>query len=303
MEAETGSRRAGLMLLGFAGLLLVGSVGYASFRDTAPAPAAAPTPQAGAAATIEQLQAQVRIAPSDAAAWQKLGAALFDRGDHAGAAAALERAAALAPGRADLWSALGEARVLASARDPMPPPALAAFRRALEIDPKDPRARYFAAVSRDLSGDHKGAIDDWLALLADTPPGAPWEADLRRTIEQVGRINGIEVADRIAAVKPAPAHPVAGAGIPGPDAEQMRAAAALPPSAQDEMARGMVARLEEKLKADPANLSGWGMLMRSRMALGEPDKAKAALASAVAANPAAKAQLESDAAALGVPGL
>ena len=66
------------------------------------------------------------------------------------------------------------------------------------------------------------------------------------------------------------------------------------------MAEGMVARLEERLKSEPGNVEGWTMLIRSRMSLGQTDKAKAALAAAVAANPASAAQLREGAAALGV---
>jgi cytochrome c-type biogenesis protein CcmH len=236
-----------------------------------------------------------------------LGAAQFDRELFGEAADAYDHATSLAPGRADLWSALGEARARASAEDPMPAPALAAFRKAISIDPKDPRSRYFLAVARDVAGDHRGAIDAWFALLRDTPPGAPWEQDLRRTIEQVGRINAIDVVDRLAAVKPGGVHPdmpqkpTAGAAIPGPSPEQMRAAAALPTSQQDAMVQGMVASLEARLQANPANVDGWLMLMRSRMTLGESAKASAALHDAVAANPGAKTRLESEAAALGVP--
>src|SRR3546814_10351686 len=102
------------------------------------------------------------------------------------AVAAYEKAAALAPQNAGLWSALGEVRTYVDQRDPMPPAALEAFEKAIALDPREPRARYFLAVKKDLAGDHKGAIDDWFALLADTPQGAPWEPDLRRTIEQVG---------------------------------------------------------------------------------------------------------------------
>jgi len=43
------------------------------------------------------------------------------------------------------------------------------------------------------------------------------------------------------------------------------------------------------------------MLMRSRMTLGEPARAKAALAAAIRANPAAFARLQQEAAGLGVP--
>src|SRR3546814_13735751 len=84
----------------------------------------------------------------------------------------------------------------------MPPAALEAFEKAIAVDPREPRARYFLAVKKDLAGDHKGAIDDWFALLADTPQGAPWEPDLRRTIEQVGAIHKIAVADRLARTRP-----------------------------------------------------------------------------------------------------
>ena len=61
-----------------------------------------------------------------------------------------------------------------------------------------------------------------------------------------------------------------------------------------------VAQLETRLQKEPKNLDGWVMLMRSRMTLGEPAKAKAALDAAVKANPGAAAQLRDQAAALGV---
>jgi cytochrome c-type biogenesis protein CcmH len=162
--------------------------------------------------------------------------------------------------------------------------------------------------TKDLAKDHEGAIRDWLALLADTPPGAPWEADLRRTIEQVGKINDIDVSKRLAAIKPAAPHPsmalpsVATSAIPGPSREQMQAAAALPKGQQDQMVDGMVASLEGKLKANPGNIDGWIMLMRSRMTLGENGKAAAALNRALAANPAQAGRIRDEARILGVPG-
>lgn len=247
------------------------------------------------------LEARTRENPGDGSAWLALGAAYFDAGRFADAVTAFDKAAQVDPGKAVTWSSLGEARVMASERDPMPAEAAAAFRRAVTIDPKDPRARYFLAVGKDLTGDHQGAVDDWLALLADTPPGAPWESDLRRTIEQVARINKIDVAPRMASVsQPAPQLPVAARGIPGPTAEDLRAASAIPPGEQRQMAEGMVARLEAKLQSNPANLDGWAMLMRSRMTLGQPEKASGALKAAIAANPAQAARLRQEAGLLGV---
>ncbi len=288
-----------------AAAVLAGAIAFASFRDSRPAADEA-VANAAAPVTIETLEAAARAAPNDSRAWIALGMAQFERDNYPAAAAAIERAVRLVPDQAQLWSVLGEARARGSQRDPMPPGAVEAFRKALAIDPRDPPSRYFMAVKKDLDGDHKGALDDWFALLADTPPGAPWEGDLRRTIEQVGAINKIEVAGRLASVKqpappPGPMMPGAPAGMPGPSADQLREAAKLSPSEQNAMAQGMVARLEERLKADPRDVGRWVMLMRSRMTLGEPAKASAALRAAVAANPAAKADLEAQAKALGVP--
>jgi len=275
-------------------LVLAGTIAYGSFRDkTPPVPVASATP--GTGPDIDALRQATRATPDDPAAWARLGMAHFDREEYPQAIAALEQATRLAPARANLWSLLGEARVHASARDPMPAAALDAFRKALAIDPKDPPGRYFLAVKRDLDGDHKGAIEDWLKLLADTPPGAPWEPSLRRTIEQVGKINHIDVTTRMAAM-PSPA-----TALPGPNAEQIEQAKRIAPGDQDAMARGMVASLEAKLKTNPANVPGWIMLMRSWMTLGDPAKAAAALRDGIAANPGARAQLESEARSLGVP--
>lgn len=291
--------RSGLIAAG-ALAIAAGAIGYRLYGERTPAT----TPMPATADPLAALERDARANPQDSGAWQRLGLAYFDAGRFAEAAGAYEKALAAAPGNAALWSSLGEALVMASARDPMPPAAREAFAKALALDPKDPRARYFRAVEKDIGGDHRGAIDGWLALLADTPPGAPWEADLVRTIEQVGRINGIEVAGRIAAAesrRPSPASPhPAFAAIPGPTQEQLGAAGSIPPGEQRAMAEGMVARLESRLRSDPANVEGWIMLMRSRKTLGQDAAAAKALADAIAANPASRAKLEQAAGQLGI---
>ncbi|HEX8225662.1 MAG TPA: tetratricopeptide repeat protein [Allosphingosinicella sp.] len=232
--------------------------------------------------------------------WRVVGWAYAEAGNASEAAAAYRKAAAIEPDNAENWSSLGEA--LQSASRSVVPEAGAAFRKALEIDPRDPRARYFLAVQKDLGGDPKGAVEDWLALLRETPPGAPWEADLRRTVEQSAARNRIDLAGRI----PAPgATGTATAGIPGPSSEQLAAAASIPPGEQQAMVERMVGGLEQRLKSEPKDEQGWIRLMRSRMVLGEADKAGAALRSgleAFAGDSAATARLKGAAAELGVPG-
>jgi cytochrome c-type biogenesis protein CcmH len=231
--------------------------------------------------------------------WRVVGWAYAQTGNAQEAAAAYRRAAKIEPGNAENWSSLGEALQAASAT--VVPEAKSALRRAIELDPSDPRARYFLALQKDLRGDHKGAVDDWLALLKDTPPGAPWEPDLRRTVEQAAARNKIDLAGRMPA--PGSGSP-ATAAIAGPSPDQLAAASSIPPGQQDAMVKGMVARLADRLKQNPRDADGWIKLMRSRMVMGEAEAAREALRSSLAAfqgDAATQSRLRSAAAELGVP--
>ena len=252
---------------------------------------------------IASLEERLKQDPDNAEGWRMLGWSYFETRDMARAAAAYRRAAQVEPNNAENWSSLGEA--LQTASTTVSPEAANAFQRAIKLDPQDPRARYFLAVQKDLSGQHEAAIADWIALLRDTPAGAPWEEDLRRTIQQVATKEKIDIAGRM----PAPAAPsggsVATAAIPGPTPEQLAAASSIPPSQQDEMVQGMVNRLANRLKTNPKDADGWIRLMRARMVLGETDKATAALRTgqeAFKGDSATQARLAQAAAELGVPG-
>ena len=301
--------KAGWILLGAAAVLAAGSIGYNVYsggEDTEPVAEADGLP------SMDELRAAAEESSDDAGPWAELAFAHFERGEFAEAAAAYEKAVEIDDTEAALWSALGEARAYASARDPLPADALEAFEKSLALDSSDPRARYFMAVKQDLEEDHEGAISSWLALLADTPPGAPWEGDLVRTIQQVGAIHDIDVGDRLATVMDARAPEVlmpgsgsaageaASSNLRGPSAQQVAAASQMTPGEQRDMAVGMVAQLEDRLKNEPQNLDGWLMLIRSRMTLGEPDKASKALRDAIAANPDNADQLRAQAEQLGV---
>lgn len=229
--------------------------------------------------------------------WRTVGWAYAEKGDAAASADAYRKAAALEPGNAENWSSLGEA--LQTGSTAVVPEAAEALRKAIALNPSDPRARYFLAVQKDLSGDHRGALADWSALLKDTPPGAPWEADLHRTIRQTAERNKLPVPD----LSPRGA-PAATAAIPGPSAEQMAAASAIPPNQQDAMVRAMVDRLARRLAANPRDADGWIRLMRSRAVLNDAAGARGALNSgleAFADDPPTQARLRSAAAQLGIP--
>lgn len=227
--------------------------------------------------------------------WRTVGWAYAEKGDAAAAAEAYRKAARLEPDNAENWSSLGEA--LQTGSRAVVPEAAQALAKAIALDPADARARYFLAVQKDLAGDHKGALADWTGLLKDTPPGAPWEADLRRTIAETAKRNGL------AAPPAPPAGAAATAAIPGPSQDQLAAAAAIPPGEQDKMAHAMVDRLAARLEANPRDPEGWMRLMRSRAVLNDRAGARRALASALktfADDAPTQARLEAAAAQLGL---
>ncbi|WP_417593664.1 tetratricopeptide repeat protein [Parasphingorhabdus sp.] len=301
-----------------AAVLALGAVGvqiYRSMNGDSGAKAVASGIDSEQAPSVDEviagLEKKLQENPDDAESWRMLGWSYFETGKFAESATAMKRATTLDPDNPEYWSMLGEALVMASDGQQVPPDAAEAFRNALKHDAKDPRARYFLAVQKDIAGDHKGAIEDWFALLEDTPADAPYAADIRRVIGQVAENEGIDVAARLA--KAAPAAPTGGittdgpavatAAIPGPSREEMKEAAALPPGQQEAMIANMVDGLDKRLQSNPKDANGWIMLIRSRMQLGQTVQAKQALQRGLDAfkNDGAEAKrIREAAAALGV---
>ena len=315
-ETKPSGPRGGRIALGAALVIALAAGGVAVWRNREAPPAAAPAPEAQPSVddVIVKLEARLKTNPNDAEGWRMLGWSYYQTERYAEAATAMKRATVLDPKNPEYFSMLGEALVLASKDgDGVPPDAAAAFDAALALDPKEPRARYFRAVRLDLDGKHQAALDEWFALLEDSPADAPWVTDVREVIAAVGKKHDIDVAAKLAAIGPAPAangfrtsgQDIATAGIPGPTRDQIQAATALPKGTQDQMIQGMVDGLETKLKANPNNAAGWIMLMRSRVQLGEQKKAAEALQGGLAAfrnDGATSRQLREAAATLGIQG-
>lgn len=317
---EKSAPNIGRIALILAALLAVGAVGIQVYRSASgssegqPETAASNEEQAPSVdEVISGLEKKLQDNPDDAESWRMLGWSYFETQKFAESATAMKRATTLDPDNAEYWSMLGEALVMSSDGQQVPADAGDAFKKALAIDKDDPRARYFLAVQKDISGDHKGAIEDWFALLKDTPADAPYAEDVRRVIGQVAEKEGIDVADRLAKI--APAAPTGGmttdgpatatAAIPGPTSQEMKEAAAMPVGQQEAMIANMVEGLDQRLQSNPNDADGWIMLMRSRTQLGQTVKAQKALADGLEAfkNDGAQAKRIREAgAALGVGG-
>lgn len=278
-----------------------GSAGAGGPDDAGGAGTASPPATAGdVQQLVQRLEARLQESPEDAEGWRMLGWSRFELGDHAGAAQAYARAVALAPGSAAYLSALGEAQVMA-ADGAITPAARASFRRALAADPTDARARYYLAAARDQDGDTRGAIEDWLKLVAEDP-AAPWVADLRSIILDRAEAAGLDVAARL---PPPPAAALPPGMLAAPTPDQVAEASAMSPEDRQAMIRGMVDGLEARLRENPRDLGGWQRLMRARMVLGEEARARAAYADArraFAGRDADLRALEAFAREIGLPG-
>lgn len=290
-----------------------GNDAAASPAQGAPA-GAAPEDQAQADAEVGRLVAglETRLAdnPDDAEGWRMLGWSYYNLRRFPDAARAYARAVALDPQGEGYQSAYGEALVQV-ADGQVTPDALAAFGRAAALDGQDARARYFLGIQKAQSGDLAGAIDDWMRLLGDSQADAPWVPQLRNIITGTAQEAGIDVSARLAAIRPpatggatvaSPAPPAIAAAataapagvLPGPSADQAAAIQALPPGQQQQMIRGMVDGLAERLKSNPKDEGGWLRLMRARTVLGETAQARVARDQAIAAfagDPAAQARI------------
>ncbi len=278
-------------LIALAAVVLAVTRSRSGIEETAASGGEGAGPVGDVGSMVAGLEKRLQDNPDDFKGWATLGWSYYNLGRYADATQAYAKATKLDPSNAEMWSALGEVQLL-SGPGGVTPAAEASFRKALSIDPTDHRARYFLAVKKDQDGDHKGAIDDWIAILKDSPAGAPWEGPVRDLIAKVSAEHKIDVAGRVpppsAPQQAASAAPTTGgdsvatAGIPGPSAADLKAATAMTPSQQDELARSMVARLAARLEQNPRDADRWIMLMRSRMMLNDPTGAKEALARAKA---------------------
>jgi cytochrome c-type biogenesis protein CcmH len=315
-EPSTAPRRLAPATLALivAGLLAAAAIGITVYRASkggggeaagnVSANAAAAAPQAESLdAMAGVLQARLRQDPDNDRNWFLLGMSYRASGRFAEAEQAFRRASELAPRNADYLAYRAEI-LLANGHDNPPAEAAALFRRALALDPRNPQARYYLATIRDMGGDHRGALDDLVALIREAPAEAPWLEQVRGAATAIAQDNHIDISGRLPPQRAAPQGGAATAAIPGPTPEQMQAARAIPPSQQDRMVRTMVDGLAARLRQNPRNADGWIQLMRSRMVLSDPAAAAQALQSALAAfqnDAATQGRLRAAAHDLGIP--
>ncbi|WP_376873995.1 c-type cytochrome biogenesis protein CcmI [Albirhodobacter sp. R86504] len=183
---------------------------------------------------------------------------------------------------ADDYAGLADLMII-SAGGFVSPEAEGALLNALNLDPNNPPARFYAGMMMIQNGRPDQSFALWSKLLAEGPENAPWIAPIRSSINELAWLAG--EPNYIA--PPAIAPPAGGsmAPLPGPDADAVAAASDLTQDERDEMVQGMVNQLAARLQAEGGNPQEWARLIAALTVLGDIPTRDAAITSAKSAYP------------------
>ena len=239
----------------------------------------APVDQQDIATLVARVEQQLAANPEDLRGWSVLAPVYMRTGRFDDAARAYRTVIRLDGATAEREADLGFA--LVSAADGLvTTPARQAFERALALDPRIIQASFYLAVADEQDGNLESARERWVAML-DSPvdPDGGWRPVAR---------------ERALAL---------GADLPGPSSEEVAAAQSLSEEDRAAFIRSMVDGLAARLEADGQDLDGWLRLAQAYLVLGEPDRARDAIASArseFADDEAAQQRIDEAAEGLGI---
>lgn len=226
-------------------------------------------------ALVNKVEAHLAAVPDDGKGWEVLAPVYRRLGRTADAVNAYTKAIALLGPTAEREGDLGEA-IAAASNGRVTPDAEAAFEKARQLAPDDPRPRFYLALALTQAGRADEARAAWQALLVNAPADAPW---VQVASQQLAALGGPLPSPSASIAAPATATPSV-AVAPGPNAADVAAASAMAPADRQAMIEGMVASLADKLKANPDDAQGWARLIRSYAVLDRRADAETALADA-----------------------
>ena len=135
----------------------------------------APQTNSDIGAAVAAVEARLIAKPDDGKGWAVIAPVYMRLERYADAAHAYAEALRILGEDPLRRAAYGEALV-AAAGGVVTDEARQAFDRALTDQPGQPQARYYLALAAEQDGKKADAIRDYQALLADSPPDAPWRS-------------------------------------------------------------------------------------------------------------------------------
>ncbi|MEI4470753.1 c-type cytochrome biogenesis protein CcmI [Frigidibacter sp. MR17.24] len=245
----------------------------AAARDSGAVPEPA-APSAEVAELMTRLRAVVAERPGDVQGLTLLARNEAALGNFAAAAAAQGQliAAKGAQATPEDHAMQAEAMILA-AGGLVSPEAEAALRAALAADPKDQTARYYMGLMLAQSGRPDQTFRIWAELLDEGPADAPWAAPIRSAMPELAWVAGEPDYQLPKAASPS-------GSLPGPSQADVAATADMAPEDRQQMIRGMVERLNDRLASEGGSAEEWARLVAALGVLGETDRARAIYAEA-----------------------
>ncbi|KQW31122.1 cytochrome C biogenesis protein CycH [Rhizobium sp. Root274] len=267
-----------LPLIGLAGYLEIGSPG----TPDAPLAARIENPGDDVNLLIAKVERHLADNPDDGNGWNVLAPVYFRVGRLDDAELAFRNAVRLLGPDPERLNGLGE--TLVTRNDGIvTEDAAKAFEAARKMEPNNPRADYYLALALEQGGRRAEALKAFQEIAAASPANAPWMDLINRHIAT--NSEGVPLANA-PAVPLAPANPANPAAPGNPTAGDIAASQDMSAADRDQMIRGMVESLDQRLKDDPNNFEGWMRLVRSYAMLKDKARAEAALKDGLKAFPA-----------------
>jgi cytochrome c-type biogenesis protein CcmH len=230
---------------------------------------------------IEKLRAALADRPDDVQGLELLARNEARLGNFTEARAAQERLIALKGDDASTRDRLTLLDIMVfAAGGYVSPEAEDILMQVLAQTPDSPQAMYYAGLLYAQNGRPDRAFPIWRRLLETGPADAPWVPVVRAEIADVAARAGVDY-------RPPETR--------GPTSKDIAAAEDMTAEDRQEMIRGMVAGLSDRLASDGGPPEDWARLITALAVLGETDRARAIADEAsakFAADPAALALIE-----------
>jgi cytochrome c-type biogenesis protein CcmH len=234
---------------------------------------------------VARVEQRLAEEPSDGRGWDVIAPAYMRLGRAEDAAAAYAAAIRILGSTVRRETDRGEALVIAN-NGIVGAEARAAFERAVALDARAIKPRFFLALALTQENRNEDAIAAWQALLDEAQGGEAWAEAVRVELAKLG----VETEPTVAAA-------------PGPSQGDIASAAQMNAEDRSAMIRSMVDRLDTRLSDEGGSADEWLRLMRAVAVLGDTDRLRDTATraqEALKADPSAVAQVKSLARELGV---
>ncbi|WP_299472090.1 c-type cytochrome biogenesis protein CcmI [uncultured Roseibium sp.] len=232
---------------------------------------------------IARVERHLAENPEDGQGWEVIAPVYLSRGQPEASARAYANAIRILGPRPDWLTDMGEALTMAN-QGLVTANARQAFERAASMEPTAVKPRFFLAIALGQEGNTQAAVQAWESLLEGADETAPWVAAAKQ------QLAGLQQGEN---------------ALRGPSQQDIEATQEMSAEDRQEMIRGMVSGLAERLSQEGGSAAEWNRLMQAYVVLGERQKAEETLAAAQAAyaeNPADLSLIKDTASALGLSG-